>query len=394
MTSASSSAATSRRSSRMVSMISRERGSNRHSSGGMRTSRIDSQSRRISKVRFSRRRKCACRTARRTTMKSSRRAMPAKETVMAAKMNRAGPSHFTQLETESIAQSRAGLRTSLRTVLAEHISGEVLTAGNIPAQAASPGPRGETPDLIGAGEILASHGKEYVATEAPHQGELQPGDPGRLPARRQSGEGAARRRDAGRPDPIAREVDQHARRQREHARRAEPQPALVVVELEAADERFSAESEPVVQLEEGFALGDHSIVVADRPSHRDRIARRRLEGDRAAEAGRLPAEADVISAGEVGGPARLPIRAQAGSKVPGGVGVVVTVNVGPEPEFVAGFFCQAVESFFGLGVPGFQPLRLAERCASLGAAPQGAKYATAADLHVGARRGDLRRAVQ
>src|SRR5258708_39611356 len=98
-------------------------------------------------------------------MKASSSASAMTATMMALRTKPAGPSRQILSKMDSIAQSKIGIGSVSRAALQGNTARDVLPLGKAEAQTAAVRLRGESADLIGAGEIFGAGGENDVSGE-------------------------------------------------------------------------------------------------------------------------------------------------------------------------------------------------------------------------------------
>src|SRR5580658_9828446 len=114
-------------------------------------------------------------------MKLTRRKIPNTKNRIALARSQANPRSRSQLESDPIAQSKAGLFLAVFPVLPGHKTGHILTFAKTVAQSAAIGAGRQASYLIHLGEILRAHCKQRIAGESSEQRESDLGRAGRNP---------------------------------------------------------------------------------------------------------------------------------------------------------------------------------------------------------------------
>src|SRR6266699_4464 len=169
---------------------------------------------------------------------------------IASTTNAAGPSLRKASKADDICESKTCVAAVLRAFLICPGAGELLERAKLKAQPAAVRLRSELSDLVHLGEVFRAGCKEHVAAQsalAPARyRKCEPRRAGGPPFCRRASEMTARLREAQRPAPLPRQVDNAHPVQSQDSRQCVPIPVRAVGKLRAANNcrRQSSTSAP------------------------------------------------------------------------------------------------------------------------------------------------------
>src|SRR5437868_10728621 len=176
-----------------------------------------------------------------------------------------GPSCANNLKVKSIAQPKAVLRPTLRTVLRSDVSADVLISGEAVAQSTGESARSKASNLIHLREILTAGCKSKIAAQTAVQGKADASRARRNPIDAAAGKAAPRAGEGQCPSPLFWEVVELADSQRQDVRALIPQPFLLVRSFQSLY-ILVLKTKAMPVFEKGFILGNHAIIVGRRPA--------------------------------------------------------------------------------------------------------------------------------
>src|SRR5712692_5335500 len=148
-------------------------------------------------------------------------------------------------------------------------------------------------------------------------------------------------------------MQEHAAGQRQNPRVRKPEPVLLIGGFQAAEETPFAglgQAEAMAVLKESLALGDDSVVAADRTARGQRIRRAQPVGGTAGELARALAKPLVEVSGKQCRPAGAPLGAQADGLRLSATRVIEKIHVRADAEFVPGLPCKRSQPRTGLRI--------------------------------------------
>src|SRR3989442_5681582 len=233
---------------------------------------------------------------------------------MAATTNAAGPSRRKASKADCIGESKTCVAAALRAFLICPGAGELLERAKLKTQPTAVRLRRELSDLVHLGEVFRAGCKEHVAAQSalsrPRHGKCEPRRAGWPPLCRRAGEMTTRFREAQRPTPLPRQVENVHLVQSQDSRRCVPIPVRAAGKLRAAHNSALAHPPSVVVIEERLAFGDHAPVVAGCTAKRERSPLRLARRHAAQKFFRVHSAAPEITARGV----RRPVRRPSGSQ--------------------------------------------------------------------------------
>src|SRR5580658_4560319 len=218
-------------------------------------------------------------------------------------------------ESNAIGKPKTRLCAVLRPLLERRVPGHILARREAEAKPAAVRLRCKAADLIHFREIFRADGVENISRKLSlrpmRERKRKSSQAGRPPVDAGIGEMAARLGEAEGPGPIARKVDDGCFIHGQDSCRRVPIPVLPVSQFNAANWPALADFEAVIEFEERFRLGYHSVVVSRCSANREGAPFRLAPGYATDEISGVDASSLVEAHGGAGGPASRPVGNQA-----------------------------------------------------------------------------------